>query len=217
MRSDSARLTEWERTFSAAGASVDASPWAADAMRDRMRDLRPDAVFALLGTTRARARRSSASSERPETYEAIDYGLTALLLRAVLDAGIRPRFVYLSSLGVRDGTGNAYLRARWQMEAELRASGVPFTIARPSLITGDDRDEPRRGERAAARIANALLSVAGLLGAGTLRDRYRSMTGSELARALVTVAFSPDAENAVIDAVDLRRALRAPVSAAARP
>lgn len=186
-------------------------------MRDRMRADRPDIVFALLGTTRARARDSSTTGERPETYEAIDYGLTALLLHAVLHTGIRPRFVYLSSLGVREGTGNAYLRARWRMESELRASGVPFTIARPSFITGDDRDEPRRGERTAARAANALLRVAGLFGGGTLRDRYGSMTGGELALALVSVAFSSDAENTVLDAADLRRVLREPVSAAGRP
>ena len=217
VRPDSARLADWTRTFVAAGAEVDATPWTAEAMHDRLRNSRPDVVFALLGTTRARARRSGGGDTRPETYEAVDYGLTALLLHAVREAGIRPRFVYLSSIGVREGTSNPYLRARWRMESELRASGIPFTIARASFISGDDRDEARPGERAAARAADALLGLAALLGATTMRDRYGSMTGRELARALVTAALSRDTENAILDAADLRRYLRATVSAAAPP
>ena len=220
VRPDSPRLDDWRSRFSALGADVDATPWTCEAMRDRMRASRPGLVFALLGTTRARAKAGAGSSERPETYDAIDYGLTSLLLRAVIDAGHRPRFVYLSSIGVSERSRNAYIRARWRVESELRASGVPFTIARPSFITGEDRDEDRPAERLLARVANSALTVADVIGASRVRDRYRSMTGDELATALVAAALDPDAENAVLDAADLRALLRdasAPATPAAPP
>lgn len=217
VRPDSSRLAEWRARFAALGAEADATPWEHDAMRDRLRAIRPDVVFALLGTTRARAREGTGASRRPETYDAIDYGLTSLLLRAVVDAKLRSRFVYLSAIGVREGTRNAYLRARWKMETELRSSGIPFTIARPSFITGDDREESRPAERFAARLANVALAVAGAAGAGMMRDRYRSMTGGELAAALVTVALSPGWENRTLDAAGLRSVLREPVTAGGRP
>ena len=178
-------------------------------MRERLRAIRPDLVFALLGTTRARARNRAGTSARPETYDAIDYGLTSLLLRAVADGDPRPRFVYLSAIGAREDTRNAYLRARGRLETELRESGIPFTIARPSFITGDDREEPRPAERMAARLADAVLAIAGAVGGRTLRERYRSMTGTELASALVAVALSPDAANRSLDAGELRDVLRA--------
>lgn len=207
VRPDSVRLDEWRSRFPALGADVDVTPWSFESMRDRMRASRPALVFALLGTTRARAKAAGGASERPDTYDAIDYGLTSLLLRAVAEAGHRPRFVYLSSLGVREGSRNAYIRARWRLESELRASGVSFTIARPSFITGEDREEERPAERMAARATNTVLTVAGAIGATRLRDRYRSMTGEELATALVAAALDPAAENGVLDAADLRALL----------
>ena len=217
VRPDSPRLDAWRSRFAALGADVDATPWTFESMRDRMRASRPGLVFALLGTTRARAKDGAGSSERPETYDAIDYGLTSLLLRAVTDAGHRPRFLYLSSIGVSEGSRNAYLRARWRVESELRASGIPFTVARPSFITGEDREENRPAERLLAHVTNSALTVAGAIGASRVRDRYRSMTGDELATALVAAALDPGAENTVLDAADLRARLREAPTPAAPP
>ena len=56
VRPDSARIHEWERRFGALGARVDATPWELQAMCATLVRLRPTHVFALLGTTRARAR-----------------------------------------------------------------------------------------------------------------------------------------------------------------
>ena len=202
VRPGSARAAEWRERFAAMGARVDETPWEEPAMAATLARLRPTHVFALLGTTRARAKAESRSAR--EGYEAVDYGLTALLLRAAVAAGARPRFVYLSALGAREGSRNPYLAVRGRLERELAASGLPFVIARPSFITGPDRDESRVGDRAAAAVVDALGVVAGALGARRLRDRYGSTTNVALARALVRLALDPTATATVVESEGLR-------------
>jgi nucleoside-diphosphate-sugar epimerase len=204
VRADSPRVEEWRARFAAIGAEVDTTPWDGAALRAALARRDPALVFALLGTTRARARREG--TENP--YEAVDYGLTRQLLGAVLDAAIRPKFVYLSAAGVRARVGSGYLAVRWRFEQELRASGLPFVIARPAIITGPDRDEPRPAERIAGAAADALLGLAGALGARRLRDRYRSTTNDVLAAALVRLALDPAATALVAESEALREGQR---------
>jgi uncharacterized protein YbjT (DUF2867 family) len=209
VRPDSSSLEAWRARFGELGADVDATPWDEATMTTTLRALAPTHVFALLGTTRARAKGAAKRGEdaAAETYEKVDYGLTMLLARATLAAGLRPRFVYLSSLGVPEGpTSNAYLDARRRAEADLRASGLPLTIARPSFITGDDRDEDRAGERIGASIADAALKVARALGGRRLFDLYASTDGKTLGEALVRVALDPAFEGAVAEGAALRGA-----------
>jgi uncharacterized protein YbjT (DUF2867 family) len=109
---------------------------------------------------------------------------------------------------VSERTKNPYLAARAKLEAELRWSGLPYTVARPSFITGPDRDESRPLERGGAAVADAMLKVAGLVGARGVADRYRSIRGSTLAEALVTVALDPAQQSRALTADQLRAALR---------
>lgn len=204
VRPESARLEEWRSRFASLGADVDTTPWSAAAMTDAIRRVEPDFVFALLGTTRKRARRAAGAGLAPESYESVDYALTAMLMQAVKDAAPSARFVYLSSLGVRDDTRNRYLMARARIERELEASGLAYAIARPSFITGPDRDEARPAERMGAAAADALLDLASLFGARSLRRRFRSTTGSELARALVRLALDRTERRIVAEADELR-------------
>ncbi len=200
VRPDSPRLEMWRERFATLGAKVDTTPFEGDAMRATLARLSPTLVFALLGTTRARARRSG---DPGETHEAIDYGLTSLLLDAAASIEPPPRFVYLSSIGAGPKSG-AYLRARWKIESELAQCGLPYVIARPSFITGADRDESRPGERFAAGLVNGAAAVVGALGARRARGRWRSITGPELAEGLVAAALDPEARELTLDAHDLR-------------
>lgn len=202
VRPDAPRLEEWRARFAADGAMVDETPWDDEAMAATFTRLRPTHVFALLGTTRARSRAEARSAA--EGYERVDYGLTALLLRAAVAGGSAPRFVYLSAAGVRGGSRNPYIAVRWRMERELAASGLPYVIARPSIITGHDRDESRPAERIAATLIDALGAVAGALGATRFRDRYRSTTSATLARALVRLALDPTTTDGVVESELLR-------------
>ncbi|HJL19782.1 MAG TPA: NAD(P)H-binding protein [Sandaracinaceae bacterium LLY-WYZ-13_1] len=205
VRPDSSSLERWRARFEKLGAEVDTTPWDEAAMTETLRAHAPTIVFALLGTTRARAKRVEKAGGDPagETYESVDYGLTALLRRAAEASGHRPRFVYLSAMGVREGTRNAYMAARARIERELREGALPYTVARPSFILGE-RDAARPGESVGAAIADGLLGVAGAVGARKLRDRYRSITGDELAQALVRLALDPDAVGRIVEADELR-------------
>jgi nucleoside-diphosphate-sugar epimerase len=202
VRPDAPRRDEWVRRFAQSGAEVSLATWDPGEMHTTLGNASPRLVFALLGTTSKRAAREGSTAARE--YERVDYGLSALLLDAAAATAGVERFVYLSSAGVRPGTRNPYLLARFRMEERLRRSEVPWLIARPSFITGPDREEDRPMERVAARAADLLLTVPGMLGAARLRDRWRSITGRELAVALVRLALDPAAANTVVTGEDLR-------------
>ena len=85
-------------------------------------------------------------------------------------------------------------------------SGLPYLIAQPAFITGDDRDEARPLERFSARAADGLLDAAARVGARRLRDRYGSMSGTELADSLVRLALASPRARVVADGVALRAA-----------
>lgn len=206
VRADSSKAEHWRRVFTELGAEVDHTAWELGAMKARLDALRPSQIYALLGTTRARGKQGSGSAVA-DTYEAVDYGLSILLLEAAVACGSRPRFVYLSALGADGRSVNVYMDVRKRVEAALRGSGLPYVIARPAFVTGTDREESRRGERAAARVADVVLGTLRKLGAATLAEKYGSITGGGLARAMVELAHRADADDraqVVAEAGELR-------------
>ncbi len=204
VRPDSSELASWKDRFGAFGAEVDTTPWQAEAMTRTFQALQPTHVFALLGTTRKRAQKEGQTSATL-AYEKIDYGLTVMLLDALAAAGVSARFIYLSSLGVTPDTGNAYLSARARVEATLGQRALPYTIVRPSFITGPDRDDGRPMERAGAAVADALLALT----PRRLRDRYRSITNQGLARALVRAGLADTPGNHIISSAEVQALARA--------
>ncbi len=197
VRPDSPHLDAHRQAFTALGAEVDTTPWEAAAMTRRLSTLAPSHVFALLGTTRKRAK--AAGSTAKDHYLQVDFGLTHCLIDA-LAAAPATRFIYLSSIGVKADSASSYLQARWRVEAALAQSALPYIIARPSFISGPNRDEARPAERIAARLGDATLALAGALGARHLRQRYRSIDDQGLARALLALALDPTRVREVIQA-----------------
>jgi len=198
VRPDSSRLEHWRAEFEAMGAATDTTAWDEAAMTARMAEAAPDVVFGLLGTTRKRASAAKGVGA-DDSYETVDYGLTALLIRACVAAGHRPRFVYLSAMGIRaKRPSGAYGLARWKVEQDLTAAGLPYTIARPSFIVGPGRDDGRPGERVGAAAVDGLLSTISFFGARKLADKYRSQTNTELATSLARLALDPRAENRTV-------------------
>jgi len=199
VRPDSASLPRWRETFGGLGASVDSTPWTLAALTETMDRLRPTVVFGLLGTTRKRGASDGG------TYESVDLGLTAMLLDACLAAGVRPKFVYLSSLGVGPGRApGSYLEVRWRFEQKLVASDLPHVIARPAIITGPDRGEDRPAERIGAFMGDALLGAVSRLGGRGLASKYASTTAEVLGGALVRLAMEPTATALVAIGAALR-------------
>lgn len=192
--------------FEAQGARIDRTPWEIEPMRQTLRELAPEAVFCLIGTTRARMKARERRGEDPEeaSYEAVDYGLTKLLVEACAGLDPAPRFVYLSSMGVGPNGLNAYMKARWRAEQAVQTSGVPYTIARPGMITGPDRDESRPMERLGGVASDALAGALDLVGASRLARRYGATDAAELAGALVRLARDPEAEDTIVEAEGLK-------------
>jgi NADH dehydrogenase len=199
IRPESKKLAELSEKFGALGASIDTSHWKVAELAARMTELRPDHVYILIGTTRSRAQQDGVHGD---IYESIDLGLTQLAVDAVKQAGITTRLVYLSSVGADANARSAYLKARGKAESIVMKSGVPWVIARPSIITGE-RDESRFGESTAAFVGDGVLALAGLFGGKQLRARYRSTTPDVLASALIRLAEAPEHDR-VVDGNDLR-------------
>ena len=200
VRPDSGRLAEWTERFEALGATVDSTAWDLDAMTATLGELAPDVVFSLLGTTKRRA--ATSGDAEANSYEAVDYGLTHLLVEAAKASGGTPRLVYLSSLGADSGRG-AYLNVRARIEGELRAGPLPWTSVRPAMIHGD-RDDARPAEAVGAVLGDGLLKIVGMLGGKKASDKYRSITGAELAAGIVRWAMDPAGANRVVETDELR-------------
>lgn len=198
-RPDSPRLEHWREHFGALGASVDETPWTEDAMAESISRLEPTAIYALLGTTRARARADGMG------YEAVDYTMTAMLLRAAgMQSRVRPRFIYLSAMGAGAKTKNPYLSVRSRLESEISSSGLNYIIVRPAFISGSDRSEGRPLERIAARGFDGLARLLARVGWPEPQRRYASMDASTLAAALAELCHEDTHLGRVLEAAQLR-------------
>jgi NADH dehydrogenase len=69
------------------------------------------------------------------TFEAVHHLGARNMARAAREAGIK-RFVLMSALGARAGNASEYHTTKFAGEEEIRQSGIPFVILRPSLIVG---------------------------------------------------------------------------------
>jgi NADH dehydrogenase len=69
------------------------------------------------------------------TFRKVHVEGTRNLLEAAKKAGVR-HFFYQSALGSRPAAKSEYHKTKWEAEELVRASGIPYTILRPSLIYG---------------------------------------------------------------------------------
>jgi uncharacterized protein YbjT (DUF2867 family) len=180
---------------------VDRTPLEAGQLSATLEACGPSHLFICHGTTARRARREGLQSP----YEAIDLGLTELVLAAAGAVSPPPRIVYLSAIGASPGARGAYLRARWRAEEAVRSSGLPYTICRAPLLGGPDRREARPLETLARTVADPLLSALGAVGLTRLRDRLSSMDATEAAEGMVRSGFHYMTINRVVESDELRR------------
>jgi len=136
-----------------------------------------DAVIHLVGIIR----------EHPAigvTFERVHTQGTINVLEAAAAVGAR-RYVHMSALGTRSGARSRYHQTKWAAEEAVRASPVPWTIFRPSIIYG-------RGDGFVSVLARVLqrLPVVPLIGAG--RQRLQPVPVAHVAQGFVR-ALSVDA------------------------
>lgn len=189
IRPDSPRLVEWREHFTALGPSVlcDDTPFEPEALAARLKALTPAAVILVHGTTRARMKALGRESAKA-SYEAVDYGLTAVLCRSVNMSGLPIRLVYLSAIGANAASANPYLRARGKAEEAVKSCGTPYAILRPAMISGEDRQEKRLGERLGAQLFDLSLGAAACLGLSSLKRAYATINSTDLAALLIQLA-----------------------------
>lgn len=73
----------------------------------------------------------------PQTFDRVHVGLTRSVLAAANAAGVK-RWIHMSALGTRPAARSRYHRTKWAAEELVRASGLAWTIFRPSLIYGPE-------------------------------------------------------------------------------
>lgn len=97
------------------------------------------------------------------TFERIHSQGTVNVLEAAAATGVR-RYVHMSALGVRPGARARYHRSKWAAEEAVRASPIPWTIFRPSIIYG-------RGDQFVNMLAGLIrrYQVAPVIGSGQQR------------------------------------------------
>lgn len=70
-----------------------------------------------------------------QTFDAVIRTGTENTVEAARAASVG-KFVYISAIGADPDPRYAYLYAKWEAEQAVRASGIPFTTLRPSLVFG---------------------------------------------------------------------------------
>lgn len=208
IRPDSPKRAHWTAEFEKLGATVLVCPWQPEALQQHFEQQPCERVFSLLGTTKARMRAAKRSGLDPESqsYQAVDTNLTLMLHSAVQRCCPEALFVFLSSAGVREDSGLAYLEARWQVEQALAQGSLPWLVARPCFITGPGRDQRRALEHYGALLSDGLLNVVGMFGqtGQSLKQKYRSTDNARLAKALVQWAQRDDAAGRIVESDELQ-------------
>ncbi len=105
------------------------SPFDESALRQASRDI--DAAVHLIGIILERRR------FRGQSFRRVHVEAAQRVLEAARAAGAS-RFLHMSALGTRPGAVSRYHRTKWEAESFVRASGLAFTIFRPSVIHGPD-------------------------------------------------------------------------------
>src|SRR5688500_10556620 len=128
--------------------------------------------------------------ERPSkgvTFERIHHEGTVRILAAAQRNGVR-RYVHMSALGTRPGAVSNYHKTKYLAEEDVRASGLDWTIFRPSMIHGPGGELMEMEARWARRTAPPFLFMpyfgAGLLGRGGA-GKLQPVHVGDVARAFV--------------------------------
>ncbi|WP_426451438.1 NAD-dependent epimerase/dehydratase family protein [Paenibacillus sp. S-38] len=151
--------------------------WSESRLESLLRDKLPGAdVFCALGTTMKKA-----GAKEPFRRVDFDYPLTLGRLARAHGAS---RVLVVSSTGADPKSMFFYSRVKGEMEAALRALGLPeLHFFRPSLLLGQRKNDNRPGEKLAEAVSGALP----FLFRGPLQ-RYKPIHAASVARGMIRAA-----------------------------
>jgi uncharacterized protein YbjT (DUF2867 family) len=159
---------------------------------DKLAERRVDEedVYCCLGTTI-----KVAGSQ--EAFRRVDYEYPVALARAAARGGAK-RFLVVSALGAKSGSTVFYSRVKGEMEAAVKAAGIPKVyIFQPSMLSG--RQENKRfWEDVATAVGNVV---------GPLLGKYRPIHGDIVAAGMVKAAVE-DLPAATFESGEIRRVAR---------
>ena len=158
-----------------------------DAVEGSMTD--PDSLRRAVDGQEAVVHLVALLSGTPEDFRSVMEQGTRDLLDAARSAGVR-RFVLMSALGTSEETKDLvpYYHAKWQMEQDVKASGLEHVIFRPSFVF--DREGGSLGQF--KRIAR-LAPVTPIVGPGT--QRIQPIWIDDLAAYFAEGLVRPEAAN----------------------
>ena len=122
------------------------------------------------------------------TFESVVVDGTRHLLDACNSAHIT-KFVYISALGTRPNAVSRYHKTKWQAEEMISASGIPYTIFRPSVVYG-------KGDK----FINTFMKMPVLVLPGGGKGLFQPTYVKDLAQMVVSSMQNPNATNATLDA-----------------
>jgi NADH dehydrogenase len=134
------------------------------------------------------------------TFQRIHVDGTRSVLDAACRAGIK-RYIHMSALGTRAGARSDYHKTKWQAEELVRASGLDWTIIRPSMIHGSGGFMSMEAKWARKQAPPFLFMPyfgAGLLGLGGA-GRLQPVYVNDVARAFVDAIGNPKASGKTYD------------------
>ena len=126
---------------------------------------------------------------KPEEFRSVMEQGTRDLLAAARDAGVQ-RFVLMSALGTTEETKALvpYYGAKWQMEQDVKASGLEHVIFRPSFVFG-----PEGGALGQFKRIAKLAPVTPIVGPGT--QRIQPIWVDDVAAYFAAAIEKPEAAN----------------------
>ena len=141
-------------------------------------DLAADEVFITLGTTRK-------ATPDDAAYYQVDHDYPVLAARMAKAQGAKSAFV-VTAVGADPHSRFSYVKTKGETERDIIALDFEHThIFRPSMITGG-RQEKRPLEKTIIALWNVIDPL--FIGA---TDKYRGMTGQDIAKAMRIAASRP--------------------------
>jgi len=136
-----------------------------------------DAVIHLVGIIREHPGAAA-------TFELVHAQGTRNVLEAAAVAGVR-RYVHMSALGTRPEARSRYHQTKWAAEEAVRASGLAWTIFRPSIIYG-------RGDGLVTMLATMIrrLPIVPVLGGG--RQQLQPVAVEQVAEGFARALAAPE-------------------------
>ena len=121
---------------------------------------------------------------RGATFTKLHVEATKNILHAARGAGVR-RYIHMSALGSRPGATSAYHRSKYSAEELVRASGLDWTIFRPSIIFGP-------GDEFVNRLAGFIRRLPAVPVIGDGSYRLQPMAGADVARCFAMALEMPE-------------------------